>query len=275
MRRTKAPGKVKDDDELAPLLARRNSDSDNEGSESIELTNFNARRRRKNDGHESPSLTHPRQAAKVEEEPQFVWHELESHHTIQGIALQYRVSIESIMRMNKLKTIQEMHIEKRLKIPAKTHGALLHNPEEFRSADAGTNKLYTTAIPQARSELDLNSATQTGHEDGTKLVTHEEEMEENAPRPSAASFLNTFDNQMESAIKAMDTTLKKQATTDDSTDTLIYARNVRQSSQWDLNFQVRDHDWRVASLALAVVLLISFSTVYLFKFVSAPLPHRP
>eukprot|EP00040_Diaphanoeca_grandis_P029357 m.171770 g.171770 ORF g.171770 m.171770 type:complete len:254 (-) comp31661_c0_seq9:171-932(-) len=32
MRRTKAPGKVKDDDELAPLLARRNSDSDNEGT---------------------------------------------------------------------------------------------------------------------------------------------------------------------------------------------------------------------------------------------------
>jgi len=259
MRRTKG-SKLKDDDDLgAPLLSRRDSDGDGNDNESIELQQLNTRRRRNDPNDSSPTV------ANAPTEEDFVWHVLESHHTIAGIALQYRVTVEAVMRLNQLGTQQEMVIHDRLKIPAKAHGALLHNPEELRSADAGDNKLFTTAMPIARTEEEKKNMILQS--DGTVNVTETEEAAENVSRPSPSAFLNSFDNQMQTAIQAMDETLKKQATDDD--DSLAYIRTKRTPSAWELNFQ----DWRVAALALAVVLLISFSTVYLFEFVNAPPPH--
>jgi hypothetical protein len=87
-------------------------------------------------------------------------------------------------------------------------------------------------------------------------------------RNSSAEYLASFDHQMKSAIKAMDTTLQKQTSGGDE-DEVRAVRMVRQTDDWQIQFA----NWKTAVVALSVVLLVSFSTVFLYKFVSAPDPH--
>jgi hypothetical protein len=77
----------------------------------------------------------------------YVWHELEAHHTLAGIALQYRVTIEQLKSANQLNNEAELVTRARLMIPTHKFGSLFANPEEHRSADAGS-KTHTTANPK-------------------------------------------------------------------------------------------------------------------------------
>lgn len=72
---------------------------------------------------------------------------------------------------------------------------------------------------------------------------------------------------MQSAIKAMDSTLQKQSSHDNEEVPLV--RSAAPAQEWEIQFA----NWKTAVVALSVVLLVSFSTVYLYKYVSAPEPH--
>lgn len=72
---------------------------------------------------------------------------------------------------------------------------------------------------------------------------------------------------MQSAIKAMDSTLQKQSSHDNEEVPLV--RAAAPAQEWEIQFA----NWKTAVVALSVVLLVSFSTVYLYKYVSAPEPH--
>eukprot|EP00912_Choanoflagellata_sp_UC4_P000731 UC4_evm1s458 len=58
------------------------------------------------------------------EELPYILHNLAPHHTIEGIALQYRVKVEDIKRFNKLRSLSEIYTLKSVKIPQKK-GSLL------------------------------------------------------------------------------------------------------------------------------------------------------
>ena len=79
------------------------------GGESVEMTRLSQR-----------GLAHRRRTDPVSErgseEMVFIWHDMEPHHTIAGIALQYRVTVEQLMRVNQLQTQQELHSRKRIMV---------------------------------------------------------------------------------------------------------------------------------------------------------------
>lgn len=194
----------------------------------------------------------------------YVWHKLEPHHTLAGIALQYRVTISQLKSANQIVNEQELVTRSKIMIPTNKHGTLYNYPEEYVSKDVGS-VTHTTANPSKASNDDF--------EDGQKNTfvvdvasngggTAENDVHKNL----SAEYLATIDTQMQSAIRSLDTTLKKQESANDQRS-VMYRAQPQQS--WEIQFS----SWRVAVVALSTVLLVSFSTVYFYRYVSAPEPH--
>lgn len=276
MRRAKGKAKysgTESDDLDAPLLVRRDHPSstpsatdsvfgrdrknDRRGEE-VQLQTFssNAPRRRN---------TMDRPATPVEN---YVWHILESHHTLAGIALQYKVTTEQLMRFNNLGTPAELYTRERVKIPAKEYSTLLVDPEQYKSAEAGTaaGTLHTVALPRARSksEVAMSGGRADGLLAGPADTDLDEQVDQLSPKPSAQDFLSKFDNQMESAISAMDATITKTLADDDRP---VHIRPARAES-WEFSIK----DWRLGVIAICAVFLVSFSTYFLYCGIKAPCP---
>lgn len=210
---------------------------------------------------------------------QFVWHTMESHHTLAGIALQYRVSPALLMRFNKLEKEMEIYTLDRLKIPAKEFSVLLTNPEEFTSTEAGTQagRLHTVALPRARSgpdfprdapDHDRDRGAGAGGDGAMPSITDVGTPPE-TPTSSAQAFLRQFDTQMESAIIDMDKAITNTIAED---DTPVHIRTVRDDTDWEISVK----DWRVSVVALCAVFLVSFSTYVLYHMVKpddGEIPH--
>eukprot|EP00041_Stephanoeca_diplocostata_P014713 m.276867 g.276867 ORF g.276867 m.276867 type:complete len:275 (+) comp19772_c0_seq1:328-1152(+) len=229
-----------------------NKTSDDEG-ESLEMSEFGsarskAQRRRTDIGADKNA------------EISFVYHQLEPHHTLAGVALQYRVTVEQLMRLNQLQTQQDLYSREKLRIPTHKYGTLYNNPEQYRSQDAGTTT-HTTALPQRATSVE-----DVRKEAFLIDVPENAPLQEESGRRSRTEFLESFDNQMRTAIAAIDETLLKQS--ESNRDDIIAVRTARDKDEWVFKLQ----DWRVAVVALSVILLVSFSTVYLLRYVSAPEP---
>eukprot|EP00038_Savillea_parva_P000615 m.97301 g.97301 ORF g.97301 m.97301 type:complete len:296 (-) comp10208_c0_seq1:388-1275(-) len=294
MRRSqKAAVRGADSDLKAPLLESRGSSGNQQqnaghgaafGGEVVEMTDFQASRggyrRRRGDLDRV-----------ADEDLTYVWHELEPHHTLAGIALQYRVTVEQLKSANQLVTDQEIAARKRLMIPTHRHGVLFNNPEEYKSSDHGA-VTHTTANPKPPDKsrdgtlvfdprLSYRKSSQSdgdfeqGRREGFIVVnvTDVDDLEAAAGakdphRNASAEYLASFDSQMQSAIRAMDSTLQKQSSNENEVVPLVRTA-PRPPQDWEIQFT----DWKTAVVALSVVLLVSFSTVFLYKFVSAPQPH--
>lgn len=232
--------KLKDDEELGERLL---PGADN-NVETMELTKM--AKRRSSGGTPSPQPA----------EAPFVWHILESHHTLAGIALQYRVSKEQLMRLNQLTAEIDLHTLAKIKIPAREYGVLLENPDEYRSKEAGTS-LFTTALPVKAEDEEIGPKPTFIKDDDEKL--------EADPDASATpqSFLSSFDNDMKSAIAKMDDTITKTLANTD--DPQVHIRTAHSNEPWGIEIK----DWRVAVLAVSAVFLVSFSTYFLYHMVRA------
>lgn len=235
-------------------LAFGNRTNNDDGGESMEMsdlgTSHNKAQRRRTDvgAGKNTDLT-------------YIYHQLEPHHTLAGVALQYRVTVEQLMRLNQLKTQQDLYSRERLMIPTHKYGTLYNNPEQYRSQDAGATT-HTTALPHRAISLE-----DIRKEAFIIDVPENPTLEEEIGRRSRTEFLASFDSQMRTAIAAIDETLSKQSETNQEGSS-IAIRTARNKDEWVFKLQ----DWRVAVVALSVILLVSFSTVYLLKYVSAPEP---
>eukprot|EP00730_Choanoeca_flexa_P020188 TRINITY_DN9873_c0_g1_i3.p1 TRINITY_DN9873_c0_g1~~TRINITY_DN9873_c0_g1_i3.p1 ORF type:complete len:284 (+),score=46.61 TRINITY_DN9873_c0_g1_i3:252-1103(+) len=95
-----------------------------------------------------PSFT--RESIDAEEELTYVLHAVETHHTLRGIALQYRVTVDQLKRFNNLWTEEELHSRNTIKVPAARFGAL------YTSVMEGETTFTTEA-----ANLDPNTKTHT------------------------------------------------------------------------------------------------------------------
>lgn len=208
-------------------------------------------------------------------ESQFVWHIMEPHHTLAGIALQYRVNTAQLMRFNQLGSEMEIYTLDKLKIPAKEFSVLLSNPEEFTSTEAGTKAgmLHTVALPRARSGSDFPTDRDRAGGDGVPPSIADIDNDNTAapvtPTSSAQAFLRQFDTQMESAIIDLDKAITNTIANDDAP---VHIRIARDETAWEVNIK----DWRVSVVALCAVFLVSFSTYVLYHMVKpddGKIPH--
>lgn len=198
----------------------------------------------------------------------FVMHTLEPHHTLAGIALQYSVTVEHLMRMNKLFHANDIHALTQLKIPASRHGALYADPEAFATEadESGGAATHTTARPRAAD------STEVAREDGTFAVTSGEGgaddsmVESNAVLQDTEAFLNTFDSQMQTAIQAMDTALQKQMA-EGGADVGVVMPIVDTSQDLTGLMAFYPKDWRVVVCITMIGVVVTIPLIlYFFKY---------
>eukprot|EP00048_Salpingoeca_helianthica_P018945 m.243650 g.243650 ORF g.243650 m.243650 type:complete len:269 (+) comp28187_c0_seq1:51-857(+) len=117
-------------------------ENDAGGGESIELEDLNKRPQRRarflSEGQDDE-----------DQEETFVVHEVESHHTLRGIALQYKSTVDQIKRLNNLWTDNDLHSRKTIKIPVVRNGILYekfhsHAADSDEESPAGAAKTHTT-----------------------------------------------------------------------------------------------------------------------------------
>ncbi|EGD72363.1 hypothetical protein PTSG_00383 [Salpingoeca rosetta] len=81
----------------------------------------------------------------------FILHEVEGHHTLTGIALQYRTTVDQLKRLNNIWGEAELHARKVIKVPASRFGHLYaavqeSNLDDLDGMEEGV-KTYTTKRP--------------------------------------------------------------------------------------------------------------------------------
>lgn len=278
MRRNKAKSSNDFTDELdAPLLAGVEATGDVSDVVFGRDKGYSTRKKREEmvemkemksfSAHASIGGQRRRHTDKGPDEPTaFVWHMLESHHTLAGVALQYRCTTEQLMRFNNLGNEMDIYTRDKIKIPATEHGVLMSDPSSFTSAEAGT-ALHTVALPVAQGDL---PETPRSADDGAfPLIDANGNPKQDTPGTSAQAFLRGFDIQMESAITKMDDTITRTLTDGDDA---IHIRMSREENAWEVNLK----DWRVTAVAVAAVFLVSFSTYFLYHMVkpdNGEIPH--
>ncbi|EDQ92031.1 uncharacterized protein MONBRDRAFT_35832 [Monosiga brevicollis MX1] len=134
-------------------MSRRGRAKSSPGTGSQGSTSFDGR---------GPVFT--RDAIGSESELTYILHAVEAHHTLQGIALQYRVSVDQLKRLNNLWREDELHSRKTIKVPASRYGALytavMEGDNSFGVAEptSDESRTHTTmrplpAAPVGRSEV--------------------------------------------------------------------------------------------------------------------------
>jgi len=199
----------------------------------------------------------------------YLMHILEPHHTLAGIALQYRVTVEQLMRANHFFNRDELHTKKEIKVPVKKHGALYADPEAFRTEEAiEGSATHTTARPVAAATFNEGVAK----DDRASLLNRRSTTDGSTTEllNDTEKFLSTFDDQMQTAITAMDNALQQQMDSGDGRAHVF----VRRSDADDVGLmKFYPKDWRVLSI-LAIVALLSVIPIlyYLLDYVKAPGP---
>lgn len=129
----------------------------------------------------------------------YVIHTLEPHHTLAGIALQYRCTVEQLLRINGFGSHLDLHTKAQIRIPVSRYGALYADPSAFKSEDAGS-ATHTTAAPRLPTSQDrVAGGLIEGADDPDEATSND-----------THAYLSSFDAQMEGAIAAMDATLAAQ-----------------------------------------------------------------
>lgn len=249
-------------------------------SDEIEMANMGdgsnrLRSRRRTDGRASPTNAEP----PVVEET-FVIHVLEPHHTLAGIALQYSVSVDQLMRINKLFHQNDVHALSQLKIPANKHGALYADPEAFRSNDPDGTATHTTARPRAAvaSEVAVDGKFEVETSERERSPSANESIHESeAVLQDTEAFLDTFDSQMQTAIQAMDSVLEKQMNEGGDTGVIMPIFDTSQESSGLMAFY--PSDWRVVVCVVMTGIVITIPIVlYFFKYmyvnIRSPEPYQ-
>lgn len=197
------------------------------------------------------------------EEETFIIHVLEAHHTLAGIALQYSMPVDRLMRINKLFHQNDVHALSQLKIPANKHGALYADPEAFRSDDPEGTATHTTARPRAAVASEVAVDGKFVAESGGGPA--DESMHETVLQDTEA-FLDTFDSNMQTAIAAMDTALQKQMNEGGAdTGVVMPIIDTHQDTQGLMAFYPKD--WRVVVCVVLSGIVITIPIVlYFFKY---------
>jgi len=252
-------------------------------ADEIEMANIGGdstrlRSRRRTDGRASPTIERAEVSPVPPVEQTFVIHVLEPHHTLAGIALQYSVSVDQLMRINKLFHQNDVHALSQLKIPANKHGALYADPEAFRSDDPEGTATHTTARPRAAaaSEVAVDGKF-IDEESGGAGAADESLHESESVLQDTEAFLDTFDSQMQTAIKAMDTALQKQMNEGGDTGVIIPIIDTSQESSGLMAFYPKD--WRVVVCVVMTGIIITIPIIlYFFKYmyvnIRSPEPYQ-
>eukprot|EP00055_Hartaetosiga_balthica_P003224 m.6996 g.6996 ORF g.6996 m.6996 type:complete len:325 (-) comp2689_c0_seq1:175-1149(-) len=143
----------------------------------------------------------------------FILHQVEDHHTLNGIALQYRASVDEIKRLNNIWGEGELHARKTIKIPTLRHGYLYAAVMESNidAIDGIDNSIltHTTKNPVMPTKLSADDKKSSSHhhiplEAFIVETIEDEEKKFGAPEDSTASsshnILAKFDEQLQEVI---------------------------------------------------------------------------
>lgn len=204
----------------------------------------------------------PMRQVSKEQDQAFIIHILEPHHTLAGISLQYGVRVEPIMRANKLFTLNDLHSRSEIKIPVNKHGSLYHDPEAFKSDDPDGTATHTTVKARHATEEDM-SPSQT-----------DDRVTPSPPPLDSAAFLDDFDDQMQTAIRAMDRALKEQLSSNEDENgnsPMMFGFDSHERNPSEMSLYPTDWRWL---LCITVTIFASAPLIYyLWMKVEAPEPH--
>eukprot|EP00045_Choanoeca_perplexa_P023042 m.11885 g.11885 ORF g.11885 m.11885 type:complete len:285 (+) comp9883_c0_seq1:196-1050(+) len=233
-----------------------NSDGHHDEVEMKDMPSSSLNRRGKSRSFEGRGPAFTRDSIETEEELTYVLHAVESHHTLRGVALQYRVSVDQLKRFNSLWTEEEFHSRKTIRIPAARFGALytsvmegettftnLEEPVDPTANGAGV-KTHTTMNPlpaqnEGRREafrLDIPASSHPGSEAGESVDSND--------------LLSKYDRELSEVLESE---RRRTDSTSNSRAELI-APMPRRADNSLMNFLPKD--WRVLMLFCVLLVII-------------------
>eukprot|EP00039_Didymoeca_costata_P020166 m.340299 g.340299 ORF g.340299 m.340299 type:complete len:260 (-) comp19228_c0_seq1:35-814(-) len=247
-------------EELIRHLLTQPNGEEAQAIESHELKRTLKRRQPKvnNSDDEQSGDERKRTSPEGDDDSAYVIHILEPHHTLAGIALQYSVPVEKLMRANNFFTRDDLHSRTEIKIPVNRYGAIYHElnmnkdvppPKELHTNGVVT---HTTARARPATEEDLQPA----HWSDSAPMTQEND---------TAAFLENLDDQMQSAIQAMDAAIKEQMENTEVTPLPLPVPANQSSEEWD---------WRLILCGAIACFVGAAIFVALMERVRAPSPNN-
>eukprot|EP00053_Salpingoeca_punica_P010585 m.95138 g.95138 ORF g.95138 m.95138 type:complete len:397 (-) comp15439_c1_seq5:49-1239(-) len=186
------------------------------------------------------------------EEDSYVEHIIESHHTLRGIALQYRLTVDQLKRFNNMWTDDELHSRKTLRIPAHKdsylYNAVLGNePDDGLAAESDTT---THTTRKARAPVKSGSSTTLVLGPDTETADSKATAVSKTNIP-VSSFLEHIDKDLEIARSRPNSC---EVIVSESQALLPAATTTSRSSTALLDFQL---DWRYVTAALVCLAIIA------------------
>lgn len=200
----------------------------------------------------------------------YVLHAVEPHHTLRGIAVQYRLTVDQLKRYNNLWTEEDLHSHRTVKIPTTRDGFLYNAVHETGGASFGAEMLG-----DQDSKLHTNMRAMPAEEESGEAFRVERHNPD-APVDSAQSsttnsvdYLSRFDAELS---QVLETQRRREEDADtDSTTVGLIGMPVRENRLWG-NFY--PSDWRViVAVFILVAVVIPVAFYMLEPHVQAPPPH--
>lgn len=159
------------------------------GGESIELEDLNKKRKLRQ------RFLSEGEGEDEESQESFVVHQVESHHTLRGIALQYKTTVDQIKRLNNLWIDNDLHSRKTIRIPVVRHG-ILYEKFHGRQADSDEEQADQTKTHTTRRMMRPNASPPRLHAAALSLASQADETS------SSTEYLDRLDRQLNSVISA-------------------------------------------------------------------------
>eukprot|EP00050_Salpingoeca_kvevrii_P019485 m.86499 g.86499 ORF g.86499 m.86499 type:complete len:252 (-) comp8436_c0_seq1:750-1505(-) len=210
----------------------------------------------------------------------FILHEVQPHHTLQGIALQYSTTVAHLKKLNNLTTNDDIHARGQLKIPAARHGLLysaVHFGEQAGIELKSESLIHTTrniVLQNGPKSLAAASATSNSAETANNAVldieADSDAPDSVAPASESQLFLQKFDQSLATNRQRQEALLREAEGTTSVTPLLV-ARDAS-ARPWFL-----PSDWRQLAVFVAAMVLLFPVAVYISEYVEAPNPadHQP
>lgn len=235
--------------------------ADGHGSESAADHETIEMKQLKRRAHKKDSSSSPPPEIEKDGDTTYVIHVVEPHHTLRGIALQYRVPAEEIKRLNMMWTDDELHTRKKLKIPVDPNGIIY----------------YAVMNNKLDELLDQTAASDSPHTHTTKNLLKPTDVLPKEPSDSehstSAQFLEKLDEQLNLVMKSQER-LASEFQHSNNNSVTIAPRVVRKQVNPLVNLMPQD--WRSVVILLLVVAVVVPAIFYVIEpLIVAPPPHKP
>eukprot|EP00049_Salpingoeca_infusionum_P001557 m.49323 g.49323 ORF g.49323 m.49323 type:complete len:247 (-) comp11087_c0_seq5:3361-4101(-) len=206
------------------------------------------------------------------QEETYVLHEVEPHHTLAGIALQYLVQADQLKRINSIWNDDELHTRKTIRIPASKDGFLYSTVMESGDMSAlvdpteAAAKTHTTRKPLRPTSPSAGFIVEHHADDG-RTAEAAEAASESMRLLSSDEILAQYDTTIQAAQSSLES-VESVSPSFTALDMSLARTTPNSLTNW------LPSDWRsMLAACVLVAVIIPLAFVFIGPYVQAPPPH--